>query len=237
MKGLVAKTWSSALLDCGASKTVCGKEWFQQYKQSLSNENQQKILTSDSNNTFRFGDGKRVKSQKCVSLPATIGSMDITINADIVDNDIPLLLSRDSMKKANMNLDFENDTVTILGERIPLVTTASGHYSIPITKPVILSNKLEKGNLSSITLSVSKEQSNHEVASKLHRQFAHASEGKLMSLIKNAGHPWSTNEELKQEIVKVCKDCKTCQITNDLPGDLWLPYLLQPNSRRLWHFI
>ena len=155
MKSLVAETWSSALLDCGASKTVCGKEWFQKYKQSLSNENQQKILTSDSNNTFRFGDGKREKSQKCVSLPATIGSMDITINADIVDNDIPLLLSRDSMKKANMNLDFENDTVTILGERIPLVMVASGHYSIPITKPVILSNKLEKGNLSSITLSVS----------------------------------------------------------------------------------
>ena len=36
LKCLVAETWSTALLDCGASKTVCGKEWLQQYKETLS---------------------------------------------------------------------------------------------------------------------------------------------------------------------------------------------------------
>ena len=27
LRHLTSETWSSALLDCGASKTVCGKEW------------------------------------------------------------------------------------------------------------------------------------------------------------------------------------------------------------------
>ena len=212
LKSLVAETWSSALLDCGASKTVCGNEWFQQYQESLSDDNLRKIKTSESNNSFRFGDGKRITSQKSVTLPASIGSMEVTIKADVVDSDIPLLLSRDSMKKANMNLDFESDTITIFGEKIPLITTASGHYAIPITRPIHLVNELDTGKRSNITLAVSEEKSSHDVALKLHRQFAHASEQKLLGLINNAGHPWSNNEELKSEIKKVCDECKTCKV-------------------------
>ena len=30
-----SETWSSALLDCGANKTVCGKEWLNQYISNL----------------------------------------------------------------------------------------------------------------------------------------------------------------------------------------------------------
>ena len=28
LTGLVAESWNSAVLDCGASKTVCGRKWF-----------------------------------------------------------------------------------------------------------------------------------------------------------------------------------------------------------------
>ena len=73
-----------------------------------------------------------------------IGQTEVTINTDVVESDIPLLLSRDSMKKANMNLNFESDTITAFGEKSPLITTTSGHYAIPIAKPVHLANKLEK---------------------------------------------------------------------------------------------
>ena len=43
LKNLTSETWSSALLDCGASKTVCRKEWLTQYVNNLSDEDQQKV--------------------------------------------------------------------------------------------------------------------------------------------------------------------------------------------------
>ena len=41
--------------------------------------------------------------------------MDVMLETDIIDRDIPLLLSRESMKKAGMTLYFEHDTAVIFG--------------------------------------------------------------------------------------------------------------------------
>ena len=43
------ETWRAAFFDCGASKTVCGKEWFSQYVNNLYIEGQQQILYCESN--------------------------------------------------------------------------------------------------------------------------------------------------------------------------------------------
>ena len=38
------------------------------------------------------------------------------------------------MKKCNMKINFENDTVIVFGEVIPLSTTSCALYALPITK-------------------------------------------------------------------------------------------------------
>ena len=73
-------------------------------------------------------------SLKKVLLPCVIGGIRVDINADIVDADIPLLLSKEAMKKAKTVLDFDNDSVNILGKSIKLIVTKSCHYSVPIMK-------------------------------------------------------------------------------------------------------
>ena len=40
---ILSETWSSSLLDCGASKTVCGKEWLNQYISNFPQHQQQNI--------------------------------------------------------------------------------------------------------------------------------------------------------------------------------------------------
>ena len=40
------------------------------------------------------------------------------------------------MKRAGTCLNFEDDTVTMLKKKIPLSCTSSGHYYIPINKPL-----------------------------------------------------------------------------------------------------
>ena len=57
-----------------------------------------------------------------------------TIQTDVVDSDIPLLLSLDTMKRAKIKLDLEHDTAEILGETVNLNHTTSGHYCVPIDK-------------------------------------------------------------------------------------------------------
>ena len=65
-----------------------------------------------------------------------MGGVRVDINADIVDAEIPLLLSKAAMKKAGTSLDFKNDIIWIFGRKMKLETTSSGHYYVPITKPM-----------------------------------------------------------------------------------------------------
>ena len=43
LKYLMSETWSTALLNCGAIKTVCGKEWLNQYISNLPEHQKQNI--------------------------------------------------------------------------------------------------------------------------------------------------------------------------------------------------
>ena len=45
---------------------------------------------------------------------------------------IPLLLSKNSIKKPNTKIDFANDKVNIFGKNVDLQFTSSGHYAIPL---------------------------------------------------------------------------------------------------------
>ena len=86
--------------------------------------------------TFKFGDGNKLNSLYKVTLPCVIPDIEVSIITDVVDSDIALLLSKDSMKRAGTCLNFENDSITMFKKKIPLRCTLSGHYQILITKPL-----------------------------------------------------------------------------------------------------
>ena len=116
------------------------------------------------------------------------------------------------MKKANMNINFENDTATFLGEHVNLVTTNSGHLALPLTKNRRILNDISIGEEMKVTLTSTQQKLTHEIAVKLHRQFTHAQPNKLHNLLDSAGKPWSSNKELKDEITKVSHECRTCLV-------------------------
>ena len=86
--------------------------------------------------TFKFGDGNKLNSLYKVILPCVIADIEVSIITDVVNSDIALLLSKDTIKRAGTCFDFEDDTVTMLKKKIPLSCTSSGHYYISITKPL-----------------------------------------------------------------------------------------------------
>ena len=59
-----------------------------------------------SNIEFKFGDGKIVTSEKCVSILCKIAGGRVNVVIDLVKGKIPLLLIKESMKKAGTKTDF-----------------------------------------------------------------------------------------------------------------------------------
>ena len=63
-----------------------------------------------------------------------IAGQNVLITTEVIENDLPLVFSKDTMKKANTYIDFANDKIAILNKEVPLQFTITGHYYIPTGK-------------------------------------------------------------------------------------------------------
>ena len=177
-----------AVLDSACSSTVCGENWLQNYLSSLNQMDKKIIKQSAGKRTFKFGGGERLRSKGEFKLPAVIAGKEVFIRTDVVDSDIPLLLSRRAMKIAGVKMDLESDTAMIFGKDVALNMTTSGHYCIPIDR----AEKIPVEEVFSVKLGGMKSKERYDTLLKLHRQFAHPPLKKLKALIQDAGQ-WEEN--------------------------------------------
>ena len=208
MKIFVAESLSAAILDSGASSTVSGEVWIDSYIEGLSSPEQDLVTYSDSSCSFKFGSGEPIPSLYKVKIPATIGEQKLFIETDVVKSDVPLLLSRQAMKKANTKINFKDDTVNMLGFKQDVIVTSSGHYAVNLNgNKEVLKNVIT--NKSSVILHTEfMNGDKKKIANKLHHQFSHPEVGKLIQLVKNAGMGHDT--ELISNIKEVSASCKIC---------------------------
>lgn len=130
---LVEESSGCVVLDSGCSSTVCGAGWYDTFVKGLSEYEKEKIVMEKSTANFTFADGVTVPSVMKVKLPCMIGGMRAEIATDVVECNIPLLLSRYSMKRAKMIMNFVTDQVKVMGRVVDLLTSTSGHYLMPIS--------------------------------------------------------------------------------------------------------
>ena len=121
LKTLVSESWNSAVLDSHATNKVAGKVWYNCYITNLNKNEKQKIKHHTLGNTYRFVDEKLFPALQNVDIPISLGSQNVMLNTDIVSRDITLLLSRKSMKKINMTIDFTNDHAVIFDQSVQLI--------------------------------------------------------------------------------------------------------------------
>ena len=121
-----------AVLDIGCSRTVCGEQWLNSYVESLDEMNQKKVKSFVSNEVFKFGDGTCLGSKGKYSIPVRLAGKLVTIQTEVLESEIPLLLSKNTMKEAQVKIDLENDMAMLFGCKVALRTTSSGHYAVPI---------------------------------------------------------------------------------------------------------
>ena len=203
MPQLLKETVNCAILDCGCVKTVCGHTWFEIYKESLTEEENKRITEEKSETKFRFGVGGPVYvSEKRVKFPAILGKKKVTIESDLIDCELPLLLSKESMKRANTQINFTNDQVSMLGQTLDLQFTSSGHYAVAL-------GMNEEEHIESVFLEIEEldVDRKRKACQKLHLQFGHARTERLHQLMKDAK---IEDKQVYQFIKEAEEKCKTC---------------------------
>ena len=138
------------------------------------------------------------------------------VPTEVVASDIPLLLSKNTLKAAGANIDFKNDTLSLYGIEQPLVNTSTGHYAISIS---YFSEEERNNQLADIILlSVGEKKTQKElkqIARKLHIQFNHAAGYRLLKLLKDSGND---DPELLNEIRNIESNCEICQRYKKTPA-------------------
>ena len=185
---LVSETWNTAVLDSGTTNTVPDNIWFNCYINGWNSEEKSKIQHHVGGNVYQSGDGNLVQAEENVELSTAMGSKHVMLNKDIVLSDIPLLLSRKSMKRADMTIDFKNDRAIAIGEQIQLMNSKSRHYTIPLCLCNTILNYIVTGSNEAIVL-IATNKTKTKIAQKLHCQFAHLSSGKLLKQLNSAEDP------------------------------------------------
>ena len=133
LQSLLDECRGYAILDCGCPQTMCGEKWVQDYIKTLSKEDQADIRIFPSKQSFTFGDGRAVKANRRMKIPVWMGGVDGSLTMDVVDSNIPLLLSISVMEKAGMVLDFQRVEVRMRGGKMRMRKIKSGHYAIPLS--------------------------------------------------------------------------------------------------------
>ena len=140
---------------------------------------------------------------------------DSLMETDIVDNDIPLLVSKSAMKKAEMKLDVVNDEAEIFGKEVKLENTSSGHYSIPLNEVTV---SLENCLFADRKMLDDKKKK----IVKLHKQSAHPSAHKLKTLLKDAELYDTEIGHFLDELSNTCDVCLRTKKTQHVQLCLYL---------------
>ena len=132
LKWFLGESIGCAIVDSGCSKNVAGTSWVQCFLETLDEHERKLITKQKSDSRFKFGKGSAIQSSEKIKIPVTLGNQKVFIETDVVDADIPLLLSKEALKSANTVLDFCNDRAIMFGQEQALIETSSGHYAIPL---------------------------------------------------------------------------------------------------------
>ena len=200
---LIAESYGTAILDTACTKTVCGKSWLKNFVEKGG-----KVLsTQKSHRPFKFGHGSLIYSDKVVTIAAKIGKTNCKIKVEVVPIELPLVLSKESLKRAGAELDIPNDEAILFGEKLKLELTSSGHYCVSIMGNQN-KDEVEDVMYSKTTFQGMNDAEKRKKLLKLHYHFGHASAMKLIQLLKSAD---IKDEQLFIILQEVVDGCDTCQ--------------------------
>ena len=192
------------LIDTGCVKTVAGLTWFKNFTESKSKLTRERIVSYPSDKQFRFGGNDVKKSLGWFQIPCSLNGKNIILQTDVIEADIPCLLSKEIFKKAGGKIDFVKDVITLYGMEVKLKSARSGHYVIPLQDFI---HSDETKNLVFLTNLGDPEGCPEKQIEKLHKAMGHPARHTLEKMIQNAN---CNVPNLSNILSKLYSSCLTC---------------------------
>ena len=205
-----------AALDTCCTSSVAGEKWMNIYLKAIPKTYARNVMGPyQSSKTFMFGNEGILKAGMAYKIPIVIAEQLSTIEVDVIKSDIPLLLSREDMKKLGIGIDIKNDRVTVHDKPIPLVMTSAGHFTIdligkedvPIMEQVCIVDIMKED-----------EKTQMKLLQKLHRQFGHRPKKVFVKLLQDAGKWCKHFSEMLDQIMEGCEGCVMRRRVPDRPA-------------------
>lgn len=230
-----------AIIDPGATATVAGAQWVALYKAAFSEAERATARSEAVDVVFRFGDGGERRCGTVAVLPVSVGQTAYMLRVHVVPGGLPLLLSRDSLRRARAVLDMDDDTLFMKDTRctVPLDTNAAGHLTLvvlPIAAPrgvvraTAMAAKVTPAGpgLASVPAPVVSAASPNlpATAERLHKTYGHAGAARISALLRQAG---CDDPAVHAAVEAAVKSCRACQLAQPAPHH---PTVAMPRSSR-----
>ena len=207
---LVGEVLGQAVVDTGCPRTVSGEMWLHSHINTLSHKDRSSIRTRDSHHKFRFQNGKSYPSLYHTIIPVYINNSRYEIGVDVIGCEVPLLLSRDTLRRAKAEIDVGAATIYFMGVTVPLNISSTGHMCLPTKRSLDLSNGETRKAISRVLFSTPMFGVDTDLKSKarkLHLQFCHPNSDRLVDLLKKAGEANQQVFDAIKEITAICDVC------------------------------
>ncbi len=134
-----------------------------------------------------------------LKLPANTVEAQCCVEAEVVQVDIPLLLSKTLLRRPGRVLEMKNNSTFIFKQPVPLEFTISGHYCVDIRD-----KDTEKSQTEDDILKVTEIMSideNFKVLLKLHKLFVGAYTDRLQRLTQSSGNEDNKYVNILEQII------------------------------------
>ena len=158
-------------------------------------------------NKFKFGGGRILQSLYCLEVPILLAGEESTLQFDVVQSDLPLLLGKQTMKKWNLTIRTGDDSAQLIIDgkvkEMALFTSASGHWCVNI-QPCFPVDAM------SILFSVSglTKAEKQQAAARLHWQYCHPPFSFLKKVLSVFDE---VDEEFMEILERYSADCHICK--------------------------
>ena len=139
---------NKGVLDSGCTAVLSGNVWLNDYVKMLPNSLKNQVTRVDSKKRFQFGGEYILKSEGKFSIPAVIMGRKCIIQTDVVNSDIPLILSKQCLQKMRAKIDYETNEAIIFGKYTVLNETTAGHHTVDISPVNHANSARSKPNIS-----------------------------------------------------------------------------------------
>lgn len=119
-----------AILDSGCGKTIVGRETLNAFHLIWKQHGIPVKPEFKQRNVFRYGNGQQEISETMIDMPIFLASKPGYVRAAIVQGAAPLLLSRPSMKKLKVHMNFAEDSIQLFDSQVPvpMEVNSAGQY-------------------------------------------------------------------------------------------------------------